>query len=236
MPSGDQGTDCGMMISLIVALDRNGLIGRGGALPWHLPADLRHFKAMTMGKPVIMGRKTYESIGRPLPGRRNIILTRQPGLTIDGCEVYQSVAAVLAALAHGDRHDPAHGDRDFAGRGDRHEAMGDRDILRGSAGAAGKGDRHVAGGEIGDRAGVEDGDRHLVEAVVIGGAEVYRAFLSNAARLYVTLVEGEFSGDTWFPAWPPGLDWRLVEEERHPPDERNSHAMAFLRYEKLEKD
>lgn len=210
MPSGDQGADCGMMISLIVALDRNGLIGRGGALPWHLPADLRHFKAVTMGKPVIMGRKTYESIGRPLPGRRNIILTRQPGLTIDGCEVYQSVAAVLAALAHGDR--------DFAGRGDRHEAMGDRDAFGGRTGAAGMGDRHVA------------------EAVVIGGAEVYRAFLSNAARLYVTLVEGEFSGDTWFPAWPPGAEWRLVEEERHPPDERNPHTMTFLQYEKLEKD
>ena len=80
------------------------------------------------------------------------------------------------------------------------------------------------------------GDRHVAEAVVIGGAEVYRAFLSNAARLYVTLVEGEFSGDTWFPAWPPGAEWRLVEEERHPPDERNPHTMTFLQYEKLEKD
>lgn len=65
-----------MIISLIAAMDRNRLIGSNNQLPWHLPVDFAHFKLITMGKPVVMGRKTYESIGRPLPGRQNIVLTR----------------------------------------------------------------------------------------------------------------------------------------------------------------
>ncbi len=65
-----------MIISMIAAMDENHLIGSGNALPWHLPADFRHFKQVTMAKPIIMGRKTFESIGRPLPGRKNIVLTR----------------------------------------------------------------------------------------------------------------------------------------------------------------
>ena len=63
-------------ISIIAALARNGVIGRGNAMPWHLPEDLRHFRALTMGHPIIMGRKTHESLGRPLPGRRNIVVSR----------------------------------------------------------------------------------------------------------------------------------------------------------------
>jgi dihydrofolate reductase len=66
-------------ISLIVAVAENGVIGRENALPWHLPADLKHFKALTLGKPILMGRKTWESIGRLLPGRENIVITRQDG-------------------------------------------------------------------------------------------------------------------------------------------------------------
>ncbi|HEY9200938.1 MAG TPA: type 3 dihydrofolate reductase [Gammaproteobacteria bacterium] len=65
-----------MIISMIAAMDENRLIGADNALPWHLPADFRHFKQVTMAKPIIMGRKTFESIGRPLPGRKNIVLTR----------------------------------------------------------------------------------------------------------------------------------------------------------------
>ena len=67
-----------MLVSIIAAMDRNRLIGNKNQLPWHLPADLAHFKHVTMGKPIIMGRKTYDSIGRPLPGRTNIVLTRSP--------------------------------------------------------------------------------------------------------------------------------------------------------------
>lgn len=85
------------MLSCVVAVAQNGVIGRDNQLPWHLPADLRHFKAMTLGKPVVMGRKTFESIGRPLPGRLNIVVTRQPDLQIDGCVVVDSLPAALAA-------------------------------------------------------------------------------------------------------------------------------------------
>ncbi len=85
-----------MRISLIVAMDRRGLIGANGRLPWHLSADLKHFKAITMGKPIVMGRKTHASIGRPLPGRENIVLTRDPGYSAPGCTVLRSVEAVLA--------------------------------------------------------------------------------------------------------------------------------------------
>jgi dihydrofolate reductase len=84
-------------ISFVVAMAENRVIGRGDALPWHLPADLRHFKAITLGKPVIMGRRTHESIGRPLPGRLNIVVTRLPGYAAPGCVVVDSPEAALAA-------------------------------------------------------------------------------------------------------------------------------------------
>lgn len=78
-------------------MDRNHLIGDKNRLPWHLPADFAHFKAVTMGKPILMGRKTYESIGKPLPGRHNIVLTRSPGLVIEGVTVVNSLDAAIAA-------------------------------------------------------------------------------------------------------------------------------------------
>ncbi|WP_299801800.1 type 3 dihydrofolate reductase [uncultured Shewanella sp.] len=73
-----------MKIAMIAAMANNRVIGKDNQMPWHLPEDLRHFKAMTLGKPVVMGRKTYESIGRPLPGRHNIVISRQTDLVIDG--------------------------------------------------------------------------------------------------------------------------------------------------------
>lgn len=85
------------MISLVVAASRNGIIGRGGGLPWHVSSDLKRFKALTMGKPVIMGRKTWESLPRkPLPGRRNIVITRQSGYLAPGADVVTSAEAALA--------------------------------------------------------------------------------------------------------------------------------------------
>ena len=84
-------------VTLVVARAVNGVIGRDGALPWRLPADLRHFKALTIGKPVVMGRRTFVSIGRPLPGRHNIVLTRDRGWTADGVTVAADLAAALAA-------------------------------------------------------------------------------------------------------------------------------------------
>lgn len=85
-----------MRISIIVALDEGRVIGSEGGMPWHLPADLKFFKSMTMGKPIIMGRSTWESIGRPLPGRTNIVITRNPSFHADGCRVAHSVDEALA--------------------------------------------------------------------------------------------------------------------------------------------
>ena len=84
------------MISLIVAASENHVIGRDGELPWRLSDDLKRFKAVTMGKPIVMGRKTWESIGRPLPGRQNIVITRQPGYLAEGCDVVTTVDQAVA--------------------------------------------------------------------------------------------------------------------------------------------
>ena len=81
---------------LIAALDRDHAIGKGNALPWHLPADLKRFKALTLGKPVLMGRRTAESIGRALPGRRNLVLTRSGQVPFDGMEAVASLDAACA--------------------------------------------------------------------------------------------------------------------------------------------
>lgn len=83
-------------LSLIVAVADNDVIGRDNALPWHLPADLKHFKAVTMGKPIVMGRKTWESIGRPLPGRLNIVISRNSALELAGVVVVRSFEEALA--------------------------------------------------------------------------------------------------------------------------------------------
>lgn len=86
-----------MKISLIVAVAENGVIGQGGRLPWRLPADLQHFKRITMGKPMLMGRKTWASIGKPLPGRRNLVISRDPRFVATGAEVFHSVDDALHA-------------------------------------------------------------------------------------------------------------------------------------------
>ena len=82
-------------LSVIVAVADNGVIGRDNALPWHLPEDLRYFKRVTLGKPIVMGRRTFESIGRPLPGRTNIVISRDPGFAAVGIEVAASLDAAL---------------------------------------------------------------------------------------------------------------------------------------------
>jgi dihydrofolate reductase len=82
-------------LCLIAALAQNRVIGRDNQLPWRLPADLKHFKALTLGKPIIMGRKTWDSLGRPLPGRLNLVVSRQPGLQLEGAEVFASLEAAI---------------------------------------------------------------------------------------------------------------------------------------------
>ena len=153
-------------ISLIAAIGRNGVIGSAGAIPWRLPADQQRFKQVTMGRPLIMGRKTHESIGRPLPGRRNIVVSRRPGYQAAGCEVVTSFEAALAAAGDG-------------------------------------------------------------EIFVIGGAELYRAALPSADRLYLTWVDLAPAGDVSFPAY--GLDqWEEIERFEGTIDERNVHRHTFI--------
>lgn len=82
---------------LVVATSENGIIGDQGGMPWHLPRDLRQFKSLTMGHPIVMGRRTWESIGRPLPGRRNIVLTRDRDYVADGADVVHSVEDIVHA-------------------------------------------------------------------------------------------------------------------------------------------
>ena len=91
-----------MKISIVVAMAANRVIGKDNQLPWHLPADLKHFKQTTMGKPILMGRKTWESIGRPLPGRTNIVITRDENYDAPGCVVVHSIEAALQATAQQD--------------------------------------------------------------------------------------------------------------------------------------
>lgn len=130
-----------MQLSAIVAMTPDRVIGRAGALPWHLPEDLKFFKRTTSGHPIVMGRKTYESIGRPLPGRRNIVLTRDRDWSAQGVEVIHSPEQLQSLHAIGQR------------------------------------------------------------VFVIGGAEVYAAFLPHLDELLVSHLKREFEGDTRFPAF-----------------------------------
>jgi dihydrofolate reductase len=87
------------LVTLVAAIAENGVIGNGNQLPWHLPADLKHFKALTMGKPILMGRRTFESIGKPLPGRRNLVMTRASDFNAPGVETIGGVDQALDATA-----------------------------------------------------------------------------------------------------------------------------------------
>ena len=159
-----------MIISMIAAMDKNKVIGQNGRLPWRLPADMQRFVALTMGKPVIMGRKTYDSIPakfKPLRGRTNIIITRNSDYEAPGCIVVDSPEAALAA--------------------------------------AGKAD----------------------EVMIIGGSSIYQAFLLQADRLYLTLIDAEFEGDAIFPTTEQ-IYWCITHQETHQPDEKNKYPYQFL--------
>lgn len=139
------------MISLIVAHDKNRVIGYENKMPWHLPGDLQYFKDMTMGKPIIMGRKTFESIGRPLPGRRNIVITRNDAYSAQGIETVSSLDAALALV------------------------------------------------------------KDVPEIMIIGGAQIFEQAMPMADKLYVTLIDQEFKGDTYFPRYD---GWRLTSSQQ----------------------
>lgn len=154
-------------LSLIWAMARNGVVGRNNTLPWRLPADLRYFRQITVGHPIIMGRKNHEDIGKPLAGRTNIVVTRQLAYTAPGCTVVYSVEQAL------------------------------------------------------DAAGVSG------EIFVIGGADIYRQTLSVANKLYITEIDADIEGDTYFPDFDRTL-WREISREPHASDALNHYPYSFV--------
>jgi dihydrofolate reductase len=139
-----------MNISMIVAMSQNHVIGINGALPWKLSEDLKHFKNLTLGKSLIMGRKTFESIGRPLPGRETIIITRQQNYSHPDVKIAHSLEEAIKLAEQ--------------------------------------------------------------EIFIAGGSEIYQQSLPWAQTLYLTLLEKDFFGDTYFPTWDEQT-WQIDSEE-----------------------
>lgn len=163
-----------MLISLVVAAATNDAIGKDGKMPWHLPNDLKHFKNVTWGMPVIMGRKTFESMVRALPGRKNIVITRQAGWTAENAVVVKSLEDALFVA----------------------------------------------------------GQTDALEAMVIGGGEIYKSFFEKARRIYLTRVEAEPEADTFFPAIDP-QQWQLIRQQNREADEKNAYNYSFQTWERL---
>ncbi|MGB2868117.1 MAG: dihydrofolate reductase [Bacteroidota bacterium] len=143
-----------MKLAFIAALGRNRVIGRNGKLPWHLPEDLKRFKRLTTGHTVLMGRKSFESLGKPLPNRRNVVLSSKP---IPGVQTFSSIKAALKELQNDER------------------------------------------------------------VFVIGGGEIFKALLEKADEMFLTFVDGDFEGDTFFPPFEHlvGKMWKITQEEKH---------------------
>lgn len=162
------------VISIIAAIGGNNIIGLKNALPWNLPADMEHFKQLTKGKPIIMGQKTFESIGKPLIDRTNIILTLDKNFTPSGCHIAHSIKEAL-------------------------------EIVKNSK-----------------------------EVMICGGESIYRQFLPLADRIYLTLIEGDFEGDAFFPEFDRS-SWKEVERIENKPDRENLYKYTFLTLEKYER-
>lgn len=156
------------MLSMIAAYAHHRVIGKGGQVPWNLPADSRYFQQTTLGQIVVMGRKTFESLDEPLPKRRNIVLSRDPAFHPTGAEVVRGQAEVLA----------------------------------------------------------------LGDVWIIGGEYIYRLFLPSADRLYLTEIDLEVEGDTFFPAWDRSA-FRLLSQRAGPVDAQNPYPHTYLVYERI---
>lgn len=139
------------MISLLVAHDVQRVIGKDNQMPWHIPEELAYFKKMTMGKAIVMGRKTFESIGRPLPGRLNIIVTRNETYEAEGITVVHDLQTAI-----------------------------------------------------------QKAKEYSEEVVIIGGAQIFDMAMGLADRLYITVIENSYPGDTFFPEYKEG--WQLTSE------------------------
>ncbi|MBE7896075.1 dihydrofolate reductase [Paenibacillus polymyxa] len=160
-----------MSIIIIAALDKNGLIGNGNRLPWKIKADMDFFKAQTTGNNVVMGRKTYESIGKPLNNRTNIILTKNMKYKANGCEVFNNIDDILK----------------FAKESSK-------------------------------------------ETFIIGGKEVYELFIPYSDKMILTHIEGEFSGDTFFPLYDHRR-WREINCIEVEAEESSGYPIRIVHYE-----
>lgn len=161
------------MISFVFAMDRNQLIGKDNDLPWHIPNDFKFFKDITWGQTIIMGRKTFESFGKPLPNRDHIILTSDESYQVDGCLVFHSIDELMN-----------HIDQD-----------------------------------------------HDKEWFVIGGSVLFEKMLPLADRMYVTWIDHEFEGDTYFPSYEEN-EWVLTSETKGLKDEKNPYDYYFRTYDR----
>lgn len=158
------------MIAAIVAQARDRVIGNANDMPWYLPADLAHFKALTTGHTVIMGRKTFESIfarlGKPLPNRQNIVVTRNTSFSVDGAETAFSLEAAITLA--------------------KNETV-----------------------------------------FIIGGAQIYAQALPLVDTIYLTRIDADIEGDSFFPELSE-TDWRETKVEKHTKDAKNSYDYAFI--------
>ena len=160
-----------MSVSIIAAMSTKQVIGFKNRLPWNLPGDLKRFQTLTMGHYLVLGRKTFESIGRPLPGRKIVVLTKRSNYVAQNVQIAHSLSEALMF------------------------AQTDNEIFIG------------------------------------GGKELYQQTLPIADRLYITIVDGKFEGDTHFPHFDKS-DWNLLSLETHNPDSKNKYPYSFLTYEK----
>lgn len=165
------------IIAMMMAMDKNKLIGSDGGLPWHIPGELAYFKRITMGKPIIMGRKTFDSIGKPLPGRANIVVTRNADWTSDGVIVVGSLEEAFEAGRQAIKTQPKE------------------------------------------------------EIVVIGGASLCRAAMSTTQRLYLTVVDKAYTGDTWLDSFNWN-EWKVVSESVQDPTNTGGLAVTYWVLEK----
>lgn len=160
------------MISFIAAFARDHVMGNNNQLPWRLPNDLQFFKKVTSDHTIVMGRRTYDSIGHPLPHRRNVVLTSQTDFIEPNVEVIHNKEAVL-------------------------ELAKDEEIF------------------------------------IIGGAEVFQQFMAEVDHLYLTIIDANFPGDTFFPEWDPA-QFDLICQLRGEVDEENPYPHTFYIYERKE--
>ena len=160
-----------MNISIIVAMANERVIGVNNGLPWDLPADMKHFRELTLGKPIIMGRKTYESIGRPLPGRRNIVVSRNSELKIPGVDVVSTLDDAISMVSN------------------------------------------------------------VQEIMIVGGAQLYADALSKANKIYLTKINLDIKGDSFFPQFNES-EWTVLQKDDFECNELNKIDFSFIVLEK----